>query len=131
MRFLLDTHLLLWGIARPEKLPLRVRELADADGNEAMASAVAIWEIAIKFARNRGKPDDMPISGGQALAMTEAAEIALLHVSGAHAAEVDHLPLLHADPFDRMMIAQARFEDMILLTSDKTLAQYGHHVMIV
>ncbi len=115
----------------PEKLPARVRALADADGHQAYASASAIWEIAIKYARNKGKPDDMPISGQQALRLCEAAQIPLLDILGEHAAEVDHLPLFHADPFDRLMVAQARFENMILLTQDKQLAAYGDFVMVV
>ena len=131
MRYLLDTHLLLWGITLPERMPARVRAIADADGNQAFASAVSIWEIAIKHARNKGKPDDMPINGKQAFTLTEAAQIPLLDILGAHAAEVDHLPLYHSDPFDRLMVAQARFENMVLLTQDKQLAAYGDFVMMV
>jgi PIN domain nuclease of toxin-antitoxin system len=131
LRYLLDTHLFLWGIALPDRLPPHVRELADADGNQAYASAVAIWEIAIKHARNRGRPDDMPITGQQALRLSEAAQIPLLEIQGEHAAEVDNLPLLHADPFDRLLVAQARYEEMTLLTHDKKLAAYGDFVMVV
>lgn len=131
MRFLLDTHLLLWGIAEPDRVPVRARQLADDPGNEVFVSAAAIWEIAIKFARNRGRTDDMPISGSQALAMTEGAEIELLDITPDHAAAVDGLPLLHGDPFDRIMIVQARSEDMILLTIDKALGAYGDCVLVV
>ena len=118
-------------MALPDRVPARVRDLADADGNQAFASAVAVWEIATKHARNKGRPDDMPINGQQALRLSEAAFIPLLDISAEHAAEVDHLPLHHADPFDRLLVAQARFEGMTLLTHDKTLARYGDFVMVV
>ena len=107
-----------------------MRSLITGDGNSSMASAAAIWEIAIKYARRRGRADDMPIAGQQALALAESAGIDLLAITPGHAAMVDQLPAIHGDPFDRIMIAQARQEGMTLLTHDRLLAGYGAFVMV-
>ena len=112
-------------------MPAQAMTLLEAPENEGLSSAVAIWEIAIKFARNRGSPGDMPISGQQAMKLAEAANIDLVDVSPRHAAAVDRLPLLHPDPFDRLLIAQAIEEQMTLLTVDRKLAAYGDFVMVV
>lgn len=104
--------------------------LEDAE-NDLSVSVVSIWEIAIKFAQRRGRPDDMPISGGGALLEIQKAQFNLLPVSGVNAAAVDQLPSIHRDPFDRLLIAQAKSEPIILLTHDETLAAYGEFVLVV
>lgn len=131
MRLLIDTHILLWTLAQREKLPEAGFTLMADPGNFVQASAVAIWEIAIKHARNRGRADDMPITGRQALLLSETAGIDLIDITPEHTAAVDDLLLHHRDPFDRLMISQARCEDMVFLTSDKELAAYGDFVMVV
>jgi PIN domain nuclease of toxin-antitoxin system len=131
LRFLLDTHLLLWALAEPEKLPIKAMMLLEAPEHQGLSSTVAIWEIAIKFARNRGGTGDMPISGQQALALAQAANIDLIDITPNHAAAVDRLPLLHPDPFDRLLVAQAAEEQMTLLTVDRKLAAYGDFVMVL
>lgn len=106
-------------------------DLLEDPANELAVSAVSVWEIAIKFARRRGKADDMPINGTDALREIAAAEFELLTVKGDHAAAVDALPLHHRDPFDRLLIAQAKSEPMILLTHDRALAAYGDFVTVI
>lgn len=111
-------------------MPRKGWELLQNDQSELIVSAVSIWEIAIKFARRR-HPEDMPMSGAEALAEVKAAEFDLLAVSHEHASGVDKLPFHHRDPFDRLLIAQARAEPLILLTSDRALAAYGDFVLVV
>lgn len=92
---------------------------------------MTIWEIAIKFARARGRPDDLPFSGTEALALFREAGLDILPVTAEHAAAVDRLPPLHADPFDRMLIAQAISEPLRLVTSDAALKPYSELVELV
>lgn len=131
MRLLVDTHILLWMLAGDAAMPQRARELVTDEANEIFVSAIAIWEIAIKYARNRGRVNDMPVSGGKALALVRRAGMPLLSIEADHAAALDALPPLHADPFDRLFVAQAGVEGMKLLTHDKPLAAYGDVVMAV
>ncbi|MEO6278357.1 type II toxin-antitoxin system VapC family toxin [Roseateles sp.] len=128
MNLLLDTHIALWAIADSPRLPARARELILAPGNAVWVSAASVWEIAIKHSLGRG---DMPVSSAQALSYFEQSGFHLLAVSGEHAAAVEALPAHHADPFDRMLAAQALTEPLRLLTHDATLARYSDTVILV
>jgi PIN domain nuclease of toxin-antitoxin system len=123
MRILLDTHLLLWSLSQPSKLSTTVRRKIDAA--EVYASAASIWEISIKS--TLGKLDANP---REVLDGIEPAGFNLLAVSGEHAARVAELPLLHKDPFNRILVAQALVEPMILLTNDGALQEYGSFVSL-
>ena len=130
MRLLLDTHLALWSVNDPARLASGERRLIEAS-ERVIVSAVSVWEIAIKHARPKGRPDDMPLSGHEALDDFIRAGFTLLPVTAAHAAAVDDLPPLHGDPFDRMLLAQALTEPLRLLTRDVRLAEYGALVTVV
>jgi PIN domain nuclease of toxin-antitoxin system len=104
--------------------------IADTD-NAVYVSVVTLWEIAIKYALRRGRPNDMPLSAPDALAHFERAGYDLLAVLPAHALAVAALPLARTDPFDRMLIAQARHEPLRFLTSDAALAAYGGEIELV
>ena len=131
MRFIADTHILLWAIAGSPRLPKRALELIEDSSSIIVASAASVWEVAIKYALRRGQSDDMPLSGAQMLVELERADFDLLAISGRHAAGIDSLPPHHGDPFDRLLVAQAIVEGMRLLTHDKTLAAYGDVVIQV
>ena len=131
MRLLLDTHVLLWALTRSDRLSRNGWELLENDQNPLVVSAVSIWEIAIKHARRRGGRSDISISGASALQEVRAANFDLLEVSHDHAAALDELPLHHRDPFDRLLVAQARSESMTLLTHDQQLRAYGELVIVV
>lgn len=131
MRLLLDTQIALWATLKTAKLPKRAIELIGDPANEIFVSAASVWEIAIKFARRRGRPNDMPLSGEAALRLFGEAGYILLTITGAHAAAVDALPPLHADPFDRILVAQAITEPLRLITRDSQLPDYGDVVMLV
>jgi PIN domain nuclease of toxin-antitoxin system len=125
MRLLLDTHIALWAIADSPRLSARARELIDDPDNEIAVSAATIWEISIKHALARGAPNDMPISGQEALGYFRDAGFSLLDITPGHAVCVEGLPPLHTDPFDRLLIAQALTTPLRLLTHDATVAAYS------
>lgn len=123
-RLLLDTHLLLWAVSAPQKLSLATRKRLDSC--EVFVSAASIWKVSIKAAL--GKLDADPAA---LLAEIEPAGFRLLPVTGEHAAAVARLPPIHNDPFDRMLVAQARTEPLLLLTNDGLLAGYGDCIELV
>jgi PIN domain nuclease of toxin-antitoxin system len=121
MRILLDTHILIWAITTPERLEPQARAaLLDAE-NEILFSAASIWEIAIKTALRRADFVARPEIVAQ-----EALDIgfAELPVRATTAARVADLPLLHRDPFDRLLIAQAIEEPAVFYTADDILTGY-------
>lgn len=131
MRLLLDTHIALWAIVDDPKLPARARALIADAGNTIAVSAASVWEIAIKHSLARGRANDMPISGTQALKYFRAAGYDLLPVTAAHAASVERLKARHGDPFDKLLVAQALSEPFVLLTHDKRVAEYNEIIMLV
>ena len=117
------------------------RALILAPENSIHVSAASVWEIAIKFALNVGREDntagagrsDMPVSAARAAALFALSDYQPLPTDWAHAQAVPALPTMkaHADPFDRMLVTQARCEQMTLSTRDTALADYGERVMLV
>jgi PIN domain nuclease of toxin-antitoxin system len=124
MRVLLDTHLLLWALSSPMKLSKETRRLIDTSG--IYVSAASIWEISIKASLGKLRADPTEV-----LNALEPAGLSMLPILGEHAARVAQLPPRHKDPFDRILIAQAMTEPMILLTNDQALAGYSELVRVV
>ena len=123
-RLLLDTHLLLWAVGEPKKLPPGARKrIADS---EVFVSAASIWEVSIKAALGKLRADPAEL-----LAEIEPAGFSLLPITGEHAAAVARLPAVHNDPFDRMLVAKAKTEPLLLLTNDSLLVGYGDCVELV
>jgi len=131
MRLLLDTHVALWAITDSALLPSFARDLIADPANEVMISAASIWEIAIKHALARRGPNAMPISATEALGYFSDSGYGLLSIMPQHARMVEELPPLHADPFDRMLVAQALSEPLRLLTHDTQVAAYSDTVIRV
>ena len=121
MRLLLDTHVLLLALIEPARLPANAMQALTAPDNGIYFSAANIWEIAIKRALDR--PD---FRVEPELVRTTALSTGFdeLAISGLHAARVRQLPLLHRDPFDRLLVAQAQIEPLILMTDDPLVARY-------
>lgn len=118
MRLLLDTHVLLWWLSDDPVLgPEARRAIAAAD--LAMVSTASVWEISLK--RGLGKLDAPADLGDQ----IERHRFGVLPVHLDHAIRVGALPLLHRDPFDRMLVAQAQSEGLTVVTADPVLAGYG------
>lgn len=131
MRLLLDTHVALWAITDNPRLTAAAKALIIDPANTVSISAATIWEIAIKHALNRRGVNAMPLSAGTALGYFRDSGYALLSITPEHARAVETLPDLHADPFDRMLIAQAMTEPLRLLTHDPMLARYSETVVKV
>lgn len=128
MRFLLDTHLLLWAAAEPEQLSSVARSLITDQGNTLLFSPVSIWEVAIKRGLGRSDFTFDPRLLRRGLLQNDYEELPL---SSEHSVAVDGLPQLHKDPFDRILLAQATVEGMTLLTSDPVVARYPAPVRLV
>jgi PIN domain nuclease of toxin-antitoxin system len=131
MRLLLDTHIALWGVTDYERLKLETRRRLEDRQNEVFVSVVTLLEIAIKHALPKRRADDMPISAEEALTAFLEAGFRVLDILPQHALAIAALPPLHRDPFDRMLVAQARAEPLRLLTVDKMVAAYGDVVELV
>jgi PIN domain nuclease of toxin-antitoxin system len=120
LRLLVDTHVLLWGINEPERVPRDVAAAMASRDNQTYVSVVCLWEIAIK--KRLGKltaPDNLPE------VVERHPDFRVLPISAAHAWRVRTLPMLHGDPFDHLLIAQALVEDMTVVTHDRVLRRYG------
>lgn len=134
MKLLIDTHIALWALARPERLPADLaRGMMDGDF-EVFLSLASLWEVAIKHSiAVAGGLRKLDWSAADLLTWTEGAGINLLPITPAHCIRVDGLPYrinpktgrAHADPFDRMLVAQALAEPMRLVTADPLVALHG------
>ena len=126
MKFLLDTHILLWAAGEPEKLPPQMRACIEDEQNEMYFSVASIWEIAIK--RKLGR-DDFKVDPRQFQIALKENGYHELPIRSEHALFVYDLPLIHKDPFDRMLVAQANTEGMGILTVDQAVIDYGGTVI--
>jgi len=128
MRLLLDTHILICGAVEPERLSRVARALIEDLDNALVFSAVSLWEIAIKAALRRA---DFDIDAGalrRSLFDNGYSEIA---ATGAQAVALANLPLIHKDPFDRLLVAQAAVEGLTLVTGDPVVARYPGPIRLV
>ena len=116
-RYLLDTHVLLWSLNRDPRLSPRHFELIEAQ-ESLIVSVASIWEIAIKRALGKLTTADDPIGHVRRRA------IGILPIVEAHATGTAALPPHHRDPFDRLLISQARAEGLTILTSDRRFTLY-------
>lgn len=128
MLILLDTHLLLWAAYEPEKLSAEARNWIGDDANTLLFSAASLWEVAIKSSLARSDFTVNPRILRRGLMENGYRE---LPVTSAHAVAVSELPPIHQDPFDRILVAQARTEGLTLLTSDAKVVAYGEPVIDV
>lgn len=125
MRFLIDSHLLLWWLNRDAKLSSRAKAFMEDPENTLFVSAATFWELRIKQQIGRLH---LP---GNFLSIVFASGFEPLPVSPQHTEQLSKLPAHHKDPFDRMIVAQAAAENLQVLTSDEQLTQYGKRVRLV
>jgi PIN domain nuclease of toxin-antitoxin system len=118
---LLDTHVVLWWLADDPSLSDEIKARLDHEP-DVYVSAVTIWEVAIKQAIGKLEPADLP----EQILRSGFRE---LPVGSRHALAAGRLPLIHRDPFDRMLVAQARCEDLMLVTRDARCRQYDVAVL--
>ena len=123
MRLLLDTHAFVWMLQAPDRLSPRVLKAHDDPDNTLCVSVASLWELQIKHAL--GKLElDIPLA--QIVAeQLQGDRFVLLDIRAPHVLELNALPAHHGDPFDRMLIAQARTEKLALVIRDAKIARYG------
>jgi PIN domain nuclease of toxin-antitoxin system len=128
VKLLLDTHVLLWSAGEPDRLSTEARTLIAGPENELFFSAASLWEIVIKrgLGRRDFKVDARLLRRG--LLDNGYSE---LPIGSEHVVAIESLPVIHKDPFDRMLIAQAQVEGITLLTSDPTVAKYPGAIRLI
>ena len=128
MKLLLDTHLLLWAAGEPKRLSKQARTLIDNPDNDLLFSAASLWEVAIKrgLGREDFKVDARLLRRG--LLDNGYSELPII---SDHVVATESLPLLHRDPFDRILVAQATVEGVTLLTIDSLVSQYAGPIRTV
>ncbi len=124
MSLLLDTHVVLWWLMDDDTLSTEVKERIDTEA-DVLISAASVWEIAIKQALGKltGPPDLLDIVASSGLVE--------LPIRSRHAVAAGGLPPLHRDPFDRMLVAQARCDELTLMSRDPLVRQYDVQVTVV
>ena len=128
MKYLFDTHVAIWTLFDDHRLSQSAREIVSNPGNEFLFSVCNIWEIAIKRGLNAPGFQHNPREIRQYLLRNGCEE---LTIQSRHVVEVDSLPPIHKDPFDRILIAQAMVEGITLLTADSVIAQYPGPILKV
>lgn len=122
MKYLLDTSVLIHSLIAPLNLNRRAVELLKDDSSEVYLSAASSWEITIKFGTGKlilpHPPSEFVLRAIQLMSLQP------LDITHSHVATLERLPNYHRDPFDRMLIAQAKAEELVLLTSDPNLKRY-------
>lgn len=128
MRLLLDTHVAIWTLAEPELIPPEILVSISDPQNDVFVSVASVWEIAIKqkLPKRAGAP---PVTSQQIVEYLQKTRIRLLPITAQHAIAVADLPLLHADPFDRLLIAQSVTEPLRLVTHDRQVAAYSDTII--
>lgn len=125
MRFLLDTHVVLWWLSDSPLLPQSARKLISDPAHTVFVSAVSLWEIRLKESLGKLR---VPSDFDQCLGRESFEE---LPVTAAQTRHLVLLPWHHRDPFDRMLVAQAKEENLVLVTADEQVAAYGDCVQLV
>jgi len=125
LNLLLDSHLLLWAASEPQRLSAKARALLLDPSNQLLFSSASLWEITIKNGLERSDFNVDPRRLWRMLLVNGYRELA---VTSEHTVAVNDLPPLHKDPFDRILVAQARVEGLTLLTADKMVTKYGEGV---
>ena len=128
MRYLLDTHIVIWAMVGSKKLSEKAALALRNPENELYVSLISVLEVAIKHAI---RPDEIPVTAEQMVRFCRNSGIVELPFGFAHSQAVSQLPPHHNDPFDRVLVAQASSEKMLLLTHDGKLPPYGDFVVSV
>ncbi len=128
MRLLLDTQILIWAATDDPRLSAAGRAMIGDAANQILVSVISLWEVTIKFSLGRA---DLRHSAADLRSGMLRAGWEELDMTGEHALAVSDLPDIHGDPFDRLLVAQAKWESMTLLSADRTLWKYGDPVLRV
>lgn len=123
--YLLDTHVLIWALAEPRKLKKETAAILESNP-EVWVSAGSIWEIGIKTKRGKMEFEGMDVF----LEWLKPFDFKFLNITPAHAQQAAGLDLIHQDPFDRMLVAQALEENLTLISADGVLPAYGIKILV-
>jgi PIN domain nuclease of toxin-antitoxin system len=123
VKLLLDTHTLLWAIDQDSRLPAPLVDLIEDPENDVYVSMASIWEAAIKIGLGKLRVPGQTID--YLIGHVESHSLTVLAVTLAHVRIVQGLPLIHRDPFDRMLVAQAQANSLVLITADAEIVLYG------
>lgn len=118
MKYLLDTHIILWWLTEPEKLTSKARKVISDKIDPICVSSVSLWEMAIK--QSLGKitlPNNM-------IDILSSEGFEMLPITAPECLSVADLPFLHYDPFDRLLVMQAKLNDLVLITRDEKIMSY-------
>jgi PIN domain nuclease of toxin-antitoxin system len=119
MKILLDTHVLVWALSSPEKIKPKVQDLLVDSDNIVFVSIASLWELQIKKSLNKiSLPDDF-------ISQLQENGFELLDINYKHITKLAELPLIHRDPFDRMLVAQTIHENLSLVTNDLEIMKYN------
>ncbi len=125
MRLLLDTHVLIWVAEQPSRIPVTAQALIEDPENDLFFSSASIWEIAVKTNLSRApRPDDLQVDSRLLRRQLTANGYTEIPITGDHGIAAAELPPIHKDPFDRILIAQAEVEGLVLLTADSVIPRY-------
>jgi len=128
MKYLLDTQILVWAALYPDQVPPEAKQIINDPASELYFSVASVWEVAIKNAFQRENFQLNPNIMRRGLIENGYIE---LPINGIHAIAVGDLPSIHKDPFDRMLIAQAKTEGILLMTTDALIGKYAAPVFLV
>ena len=122
MNILIDTHVLLWFLNGDEKLPLRVKDAIEDFNNNKFVSTSSIWELAIKTSLGKFKFDK---GFDDFLKLIDNNGFELLHITLDHVLILSNLEFIHRDPFDRLMVAQCKSDNLVFATKDENIKKYN------
>lgn len=123
MRLILDTHVILWWLTDDATLSSDIKDMIDTE-LDVFVSAATLWEVSIKTSLGKLGPADLP-------ERILASGLRELPITAMHGITAGRLPAIHRDPFDRMLIAQAKTEGLTLLTRDEQIAKYDVSLLLV
>ena len=126
-QFLLDTHAFLWWLAGDERLSVGAREAIGEEQDSIFVSAASVWEITTKH--RLGKLPGASAIVGELAGVIESQGFVGLPISVRHGQAAGALPGPHRDPFDRMLIAQAMLDDLVLVSNDRAFGAYGARLL--
>ena len=124
MRYLLDTHAIIWYFENSPQLPQTMKELIKSPENDIYVCSVSLWEIAIKI--NLGKLK-LSITFDELVRDVKRSDFSVLQIEDEHLLKLSELPFIHKDPFDRMIISAALAESLTIITIDENIKKYGAH----
>jgi PIN domain nuclease of toxin-antitoxin system len=121
MRFLLDTHTVIWYLGNLPKLPTRTKQVIDNDENNLYISSISLWEIAIKVSLDKL---ELHFTFEEFLDEVKNSTFNLLQIGDEHLRKSMTLPFLHKDPFDRLLVSTALAENLTMITADENIHKY-------